>query len=307
MKDTLRSHPGSTGAAVGALFGVADGVFFTWLGVKMTWGGHDVGIWVLTFFTASYAGFGYVCGRLWEARRRIRAQLEALADTQARALQAEKLASLGRVAAGVAHEVRNPLGVIRSSAELLTDMAGADPDAADAGRFIVEEVDRLDGLVRSILDFSRPLAPERADTALSEVVRRAARLADRPTEVEGDAAAAVDPDLLVQAVLTMLVNARQAGAERVVARIRGGGRSWPSRSPTMGRACPTRRGSGCSNPFTPRAKARAVPDWDWRWLSGSPRPTADSCLIGMAPAWGQTAAARAFAWSCRWRSRTMRG
>lgn len=134
-------------------------------------------------------------------------------------MENERLAGIGRLAAGVAHEVRNPLAVIRSSASLLLE--GLDPEAEDAhtaGRFITEEVDRLDGFIGTLLDFSRPLAPERAVVELPPLLRRveilgsdqAARVgfefAVEPVEgqVEGD------EDQLAQALFTLVVNAGEA-------------------------------------------------------------------------------------------------
>src|SRR6185503_5211809 len=102
-------------------------------GVEMRIGGHDAVLGVMALFIATYAVVGWVIGRLIEARARaaadartITAQLHALAASQRALLQSEKLAAIGRLAAGVAHEVRNPLGVIRASASMLEEGPGLD-------------------------------------------------------------------------------------------------------------------------------------------------------------------------------------
>jgi two-component system sensor histidine kinase HydH len=161
---------------------------------------------------------GYVNGRLAATQAELRASAALIADSQRRALQAEKLAEIGQLAAGVAHEVRNPLGVIRSSTAMLIEDLPAGSDAARAGSFIVEEVDRLNAVVRALLDYARPLAPRRERLRLpgllnavrplvEEVLRRSAvtlRAGVDEVEIAGD------PDLLAQLLLTLIENAAQA-------------------------------------------------------------------------------------------------
>lgn len=70
----------------------------------------------------------------------------------------DRLAALGQMAAGLAHEVKNPLGAIKGAAQLLSepDHAGVDPSAAEFLAIILEEVERLDRVVGSVLDYARP-------------------------------------------------------------------------------------------------------------------------------------------------------
>ena len=144
-------------------------------------------------------------------------QLVRLEDSQTALIQSEKLAAVGRMVAGVAHEVRNPLAVIRSSASLVLEAPDLDASTRRPARFIVEEADRLDGFVRKLLDFSRPTPPTWADADLSQVVADAIVLASphlATHTVDTDEVPAirslVDPSLLTRALATLLTNAAEA-------------------------------------------------------------------------------------------------
>src|SRR5204863_1951104 len=72
-----------------------------------------------------------------------------------------RLAALGQLSAGLAHEIRNPLGVIKGSAEILTQkLEGANELARELAGYISAEVNRLSTLVTQFLNFARPLHPE---------------------------------------------------------------------------------------------------------------------------------------------------
>nr|WP_276599565.1 ATP-binding protein [Nannocystis sp. SCPEA4] len=181
--------------------------------------GVDVSLVVVGFFAVTFAGFGYAIGLLLDARDRLRASAAALEDSHRRAAHSEKLAAIGRLAAGVAHEVRNPLGVIRSSAALVLEDMPEGTDNHQAARFIVEEVDRLNAVVTALLDYARPLAPRRQPVELVDLVAAVEPLvrdALRPKRgrlaaAEGDGSALRgDPDLLAQLVYGLALNAAQA-------------------------------------------------------------------------------------------------
>jgi two-component system sensor histidine kinase HydH len=216
---------------LGALAGLALGVGDTWLltltGVEMRLGARDATPLVALTFATNLVLLGWLAGRLAMARARARAdaetirrQQQALAASERTALENEKLAAIGRLAAGIAHEVRNPLGVIRASAAMLRDHFAPADDAHRACGFILDEIDRLDGLIASLLAFARPTTLRLRPARLEEMVARAAALAgetlrERDAKLVAapgapDLEVAVDPDLISQLLLGLLTNAAQA-------------------------------------------------------------------------------------------------
>ncbi|MBI4913253.1 MAG: HAMP domain-containing protein [Acidobacteria bacterium] len=96
-----------------------------------------------------------------------------LVETQRQLTQADKLASVGRLAAGIAHEINNPLTGVLSYASLLRKRLDADKESCEDLDVIVRETKRCRGIIRDLLDFARPTPPTRKPTDLNEVARRA--------------------------------------------------------------------------------------------------------------------------------------
>ena len=135
---------------------------------------------ILFFFLAAMVVNRYVV----ESRRltqQYQDTAETLAETnrrleqaQAEARRSERLAALGQLSAGLAHEIRNPLGVIKGSAEMLTQkLAKSDSLATELAGYISTETNRLSALVTRFLDFARPLHADLSPLDISEVLDRA--------------------------------------------------------------------------------------------------------------------------------------
>jgi len=157
--------------------------------------------------------------RLAETNRR-------LEQAQAEARRSERLAALGQLSAGLAHEIRNPLGVIKGSAEMLTQrLQASDELARELAGYISTEVNRLSALVTEFLDFARPLHAELHAANLIALLDRVLQIvADRfngkqetgnPVRVERHYASGLPPvpldeSLCEQAFLNLVQNAYEA-------------------------------------------------------------------------------------------------
>ena len=84
--------------------------------------------------------------------------------------RAEHLASIGRLAANIAHEIRNPLASISGAVEVLKGLPGADEETHNLVDIAVREVDRVNALIRNFLDYARPRTDERQRLDLGEMV-----------------------------------------------------------------------------------------------------------------------------------------
>ncbi len=132
----------------------------------------------------------------------------------------EKLVSMGRVVASIAHEIRNPLGIIRSSAELLQRRAGkTDPGTNRILEAIYDESVRLSQTVNDFLDYARPRQPRDDLVDVSLVLDQATgflqdEFSRRGVAVENDVERALfvrgDKDLLYRAFYNILINGQQA-------------------------------------------------------------------------------------------------
>ncbi len=137
--------------------------------------------------------------------------------------QAERLAALGEMVAGVSHEIKNPLGIIQSTAELLASLSDADQTQKRLSSVIREEAGRLNSIVTEFLDFARPQTPNIRDASLSDILLKNISFLEPMFEKEGirvehnldgrGAPVQADPDQLYRAFLNILINAVQAQPE----------------------------------------------------------------------------------------------
>lgn len=160
-----------------------------------------------------------------------------LSEAHAEVRRAERLAALGQLSAGLAHELRNPLGVIAASAELLNKHVTADNAVArEVAGFIRSEVDRTNSLVTRFLDFARPSPLHRSVSNLNEIVERTTADIERKNAGDGRKITVVkdlgpiekfsfDATLIESAVSNLLQNASEAmpgGGELRIVSFRNG-------------------------------------------------------------------------------------
>jgi two-component system, NtrC family, sensor histidine kinase HydH len=119
-----------------------------------------------------YVSVGMLTGLLVDAGRRQRARQREL---EAQVRRAERLSALGTLAGGLAHEVRNPLGSIRASAQMLAEESD-EPEAGEFLTVIQSEADRINRLVESLLDYARPEHVEVGPVELNQLLDTVAQL-----------------------------------------------------------------------------------------------------------------------------------
>ena len=127
-----------------------------------------------------YLAIGLTAGILIELQRRERARGEKLSNELARE---KHLSSIGQMAAGLAHEVKNPLGSIKGSAEILGDDFPEGSRKHEIVNVLLKETDRLNRVVEDFLNFARPRPIARTSTRIHAVVERVI------SQIELDAAA----------------------------------------------------------------------------------------------------------------------
>lgn len=149
----------------------------------------------------------------------LRTQVQNLKDTQARLVQSEKLAAVGELVAGVAHELNNPLTAIIGFAEILQLQELNDKSQQDLNR-IIKQAERAANIVRSLLNFARPHPAEQRPVQINDVIKNTIdlfgyELRTHSITVQTDLSADLpvilaDPHQLQQVFVNLIQNARHA-------------------------------------------------------------------------------------------------
>jgi signal transduction histidine kinase len=177
--------------------------------------GHDLWLRFTIIFFAGVSAAG--AGLAWR-------NLSQTADLQIRLVRASELNShlkeMNLAAAGLAHETRNPLNIIRGMAQMLSKQPGTTPETREKARAIVDETDKVAAQLNEFINYSRPREVRRARLAMSAVVNEVVRalnfdLEEKKIQVESKGEAITieaDEQLLRQVLFNLLLNAVQAAA-----------------------------------------------------------------------------------------------
>lgn len=151
---------------------------------------------------------------------RMAEQLGKLHQLEAELRRSDRLSALGQAAMVIAHEVRNPLGIIKTSTEVVRNRAKLGGAEEKMLGYVIDEVRRIETLVRDFLDFAQPKPPAKVELPLRAVIDRVAAIAAPEfgrqkitLTVEDDSGGATvlgDPDQLYQACLNLILNAIDA-------------------------------------------------------------------------------------------------
>lgn len=144
------------------------------------------------------------------------AQLQASMEQLRRA---DRLSALGELSAGLAHEIRNPLGSLEGAVEILCRSELAEPTRQEFAEMAGREVARLKGLLTNFLEFARPQAPRRTLVEPQLILESVSQLAGETAKMSGIsirsesapmAAVSVDAEQIKQVLLNLVLNAVQA-------------------------------------------------------------------------------------------------
>jgi signal transduction histidine kinase len=126
-----------------------------------------------------------------ESQVRVEAAMRAQLETLDELRHADRLATIGRLAAGMAHELGTPLGVVSARAKAIADGHVAGEAAQESARVVVDQVDRMSRLMRQLLDFARKRALQKRREDLRSVVRRSVAFLS-PLAKKGEVDVAID-------------------------------------------------------------------------------------------------------------------
>ena len=255
--------------------------------------------------------------------QKVENRTQELRRAQAETMRGEKLASVGLLASGVAHELNNPLtGILTFSHLLRQKMPDKSADAEDMD-LVIRETKRCAAIIKRLLDFAREKQPEKKFTDINQVIEDTVRIVERPAhlrdiEINMDLDRTlppiwIDADQIKQVVMNMLVNAQHAVEEQGSIAIstrradtpritpqsgRAGADGGDHRSPIPAAAFRRRTCGASSIRFSPPRPSARAPAWDFPSATASSRAMAASSRCK-----ARLARARHFAYFCPWRCR----
>jgi two-component system NtrC family sensor kinase len=146
-----------------------------------------------------------------------------LADARLQLFQSDKMASMGRLAAGVAHEINNPLTAVLTYSSFLLKRV-TDPELQEDLKVIVRETKRSREIVKSLLDFARQSVPKKSNASINEIINNAVAVVDNQLSMkhimldknleENIPLVKIDSNQMQQVFINLLVNASDAVMER---------------------------------------------------------------------------------------------
>ena len=156
---------------------------------------------------------------LSESNDELKKSLSSLQQTQEQLVQAEKMASVGRLAAGVAHELNNPLGGILLYSNILLNRLRTDTQDLQSIQWVVKEAERCRKIVRGLLDFSRQRQLDKTEADLNEILEKTLALIKEPAlfnniniirKYGNPRTVCVDKLQIQQVLLNIILNAAEA-------------------------------------------------------------------------------------------------
>lgn len=155
-----------------------------------------------------------------ESYDKLKKQAETLVQAEEQLRRSDRLSALGKLSAGIAHEVRNPLASIKGTAEILSDKFKPGDKEYEFVEILIKEVNRLDSVVVGFLDFAKPKPPELKSSKINDIILSVLKLTEHQiaksginlkTRLEDSLPPlSVDPEQLKQVFLNLIINAVQA-------------------------------------------------------------------------------------------------
>ena len=176
--------------------------------------------------------------------QKVETRTQELRRAQAQTIRGEKLASVGLLASGVAHELNNPLtGILTFSHLLREKMPDNSPDAEDMD-LVIRETKRCAAIIKRLLDFAREKQPEKKFNDINQIIEDTVRIVEQPAHLRDIVITTeldrtlppiwIDADQIKQVIMNMVVNAQHAVEEKgsIAIRTRRAGEPRPSAQST---------------------------------------------------------------------------